>query len=71
MAFPQSLDEMKSADYKFSGDGVCRGCGQDIEWWETPRGKKLPMDPMKQGSTPAVPHWQTCSEGESFRRKRD
>ena len=60
MAFPKTLNEMKSASYRFDNDAVCRGCGDDIEWWETPSGKKIPMNPMTSGDSPAVAHWATC-----------
>jgi hypothetical protein len=69
MAFPKTLDELKAAGYSFSDHAVCRGCGEDIEWWETPLGKKLPMNPMERGVTPAVSHFATCLKAERFRRK--
>ena len=70
MAFPRTFDELKAADYKFSNDAICKGCGDDIEWWETPKGKKIPMNLMTAGSSPAVAHWSTCSDAASFRRKK-
>jgi hypothetical protein len=70
MAFPKTLDEMKAAGYKFDNDATCRGCGADIEWWITPRGRKIPMDPMTKGASQAVSHFATCNDSESF-RKRD
>jgi hypothetical protein len=62
MAFPTSLDEMRQQGYKFEGDGECKGCGDPIEWWTTPRGKKMPCN---HGT--ATPHWTTCTEADSFR----
>ncbi len=60
MSFPSTIQEMKGAGYRYSGEGECRSCGADIEWWETPRGKKVPTD---HGT--ATPHWSTCpSAGE-------
>lgn len=70
MPFPQTADELKAAGYKFDNDATCRGCGADIEWWITPRGKKLPMDPMDTGTAKAVPHWGTCSDAPLFRKDR-
>jgi hypothetical protein len=69
MAFPKTLNEMKSHGYTFKDDGVCRGCGDDIEWWETPNGKKIPMNPMTGGDSGATAHWATCTEQDSFRKK--
>jgi hypothetical protein len=68
MPFPKTADEMKSQGYIFDNDAVCRGCGEDIEWWITPRGKKIPMNPMPRGSSEAVAHWSTCSDAPLFRK---
>ena len=68
MAFPQTFDEMKARGYQFDNDAICRGCGDDIEWWITPTGKKIPMNPMTSRSSQAVAHWATCTEQDTFRR---
>ena len=69
MGFPRDAVEMKNRGYVFDNDATCRGCGDDIEWWVTPTGKKIPMNPMPSSSTPAVAHWSTCTEQDSFRSK--
>lgn len=69
MAFPKTLDEMVPAGYKFNGEATCKGCGDDIEWWETPTGKKIPVNPMPKSSSEVVPHWATCTEADSFRSR--
>ncbi len=69
MPFPQTLDEMTSAGYKFDNTSTCRGCGDEIEWWITPSGRKIPMNPMERGISKAVAHWSTCTEQDSFRKK--
>lgn len=68
MAFPKTLDEMAPAGYSMDNDAVCRGCGDEIEWWITPTGKKIPMNPMKAGSDAAIAHWATCTERDTFRK---
>ena len=68
MAFPKTLNEMKSAGYRFDNDAECRGCGDDIEWWETPNRKKIPMNPMTSGDSQAIAHWATCEVCASFRK---
>ena len=70
MPFPQTLDELKSAGYMFDNHAECRGCGESIEWWKTPNGKSIPMNPMDRGVSPAVAHWSTCSEADSFRKPK-
>jgi hypothetical protein len=68
--FPTTLDQLKTASYTFKDYGVCRGCGEDIEWWSTPSGKSIPMNSMHAGSDAAVAHWTTCPEADSFRRPK-
>ena len=68
MPFPKTAEDMKAANYRFDNDATCRGCGDEIEWWVTPTGKKIPMNPMPRGTSEAVAHWSTCTEGDSFRR---
>jgi hypothetical protein len=68
MAYPKNFAEMKAQNYKFDNDAECRGCGDAIEWWITPNGKKMPMNPMTCSESPAVPHWSTCSDAPSFRK---
>lgn len=70
MAFPKTLDEMKGAGYSFDNSAICRGCGDDIEWWITPSGKKIPMNIMERGVSSAIAHWSTCSEADSFRKPK-
>jgi hypothetical protein len=66
--FPKTMDDMKAAGYKFKDYAVCKGCGEDIEWWETPKGKNIPMNSMQRGNDEAVTHWVTCSDAPTFRK---
>ena len=50
--------------------GRCRGCTEAIEWWLTPKGERMPMDPMPRRESKAVSHWSTCKQAELFREKR-
>lgn len=68
MPFPKTCDELRQQGYKFSNHSTCKGCGDEIEWWETPTGKRIPMNPMDTGSWEAKAHWSTCSEADSFRK---
>jgi hypothetical protein len=69
MPFPKTLDEMTAAGYTFSNHAECRGCGDSIEWWVSPKGNKIPMNPMNQGTSPAISHFGTCTEADLFRKK--
>lgn len=62
MAFPRTFGEMKERGYRFEDHARCRSCGQEIEWWTTPNGKRVPMNLMEpKSSSPAVGHQSTCS----------
>ena len=69
MAFPRTLNDMIPAGYQFDNHSTCRSCGNDIEWWITPRGSKIPMNPMNSGLDSATTHFSTCTEADSFRKK--
>ena len=76
MKFPVTSDDLKAAGYEYDNDSMCRGCGEPIEWWITPKGKKMPMTvkvtATVQHSTPDVrePHWANCSAADQFRSKK-
>src|ERR1700690_324305 len=63
MPFPTTIEGLKEANYKFEGDGVCKGCGADIEWWTTPSQRKMPTN---HGT--ATPHWGTCPNRQDFKK---
>jgi hypothetical protein len=58
---PKTLDDMKAANWTFKNYGTCSGCGADVEWYVTDRGSPIPLDPMPRGSSPVIPHRQTCT----------
>lgn len=68
MPFPQTRDEMIARGYKFENHSKCRSCGAEIEWFTTPRGKKMPFALMHEGSSPAVVHFADCPDADLFRR---
>jgi len=63
--WPKSDTALKEAGYTFSGVGKCQSdkCGAEIEWWKTPKGKMIPLDPGTM-----EPHWGTCPDAKSFRK---
>jgi hypothetical protein len=68
MAIPDNRKDLESFGYSKLGDSHCSGCGDPIEWWETPRKKKMPFTVKEDGSL--VPHWATCTKADQFRRPR-
>ena len=64
MPFPTNEKEFIEQGYQFSGTDHCRGCKALIEWWKTPKGKWMPLDP----GTLEV-HWHTCPKAKDFKKK--
>jgi hypothetical protein len=67
MPFPQTREALIPAGYRFDNHAICRGCKEDIEWWFTPKGRKMPFNLMQKDDSPAVPHWSTCPNADDFR----
>ena len=61
---PETEQSLAQKGYKFIRTAKCRGenCGQEIEFWETPKGKPQPRDPGT-----LEPHWATCPNAKDFR----
>jgi hypothetical protein len=70
MGFPETATALAEAGYKFKNESQCRGCGAQIQWWKTPRGKSLPMDApiTKRDDAKLAPHLKTCPKAEGFRK---
>lgn len=80
MALPEKREDLIAVGYVFTGEGRCRSCGAYIEWWVTPRGKRMPMS-VKQVKDEAqgffapvereirVSHFSDCPNAEEHRRK--
>lgn len=66
MPFPETITELANAGYKFQNDAACRGCGARVEWWETPSGKKMPLDVDEDGNCES--HFATCPKAKEFRK---
>jgi len=66
MPFPETTQELVQQGYKFDNQANCRGCGAAIEWWITPRNKKMPMDVDADGN--AESHWANCPAAKEFRK---
>jgi len=63
--FPITPKEAIDDGYTLETAGaVCSGCNAAIDWWKTPRDKKIPID-----AGTFKPHWVTCPNAKQFRRK--
>lgn len=80
MAIPTKREDLVAMGYVFDNEATCRGCGAPIEWWITPKDKKMPMsvvevkDETKTFPQPIlrierIPHWSNCPNAQDFRRK--
>lgn len=66
MPFPETTAELEAAGYKFLNDANCSGCGAAIQWWQTPKGKRMPMDVDLDGNCES--HFSTCPKSKDFRK---
>jgi hypothetical protein len=66
MAFPTTEQGLKDAGYSFEGAAKCKGCGAEIVWYRTPKGKMTPLD---EGTL--VSHFGTCPKAQDFKRDRN
>jgi len=54
----------------------CKGCGAEIGWIKTPKGRNMPVNPKKVPFMMAdgtlrwgyVPHWATCPKAQDFKK---
>jgi len=78
---PEKREDLLAMGYVYDNDGYCKGCGAPIEWWVTPKDKKMPMsvkevkDETKGFFAPVekvirVPHWSDCPNAQEFRKKK-
>ncbi len=51
-----------------TGEGLCRSCGAEILWVQTPNGKKMPVDPSEDEQARHVSHFATCPDHAKWRR---
>jgi hypothetical protein len=67
MPFPKTKSELEAAGYRFSNSGQCsaRICLAPIEWYRTPKGKKMPFDLAKSDGI-MEPHFATCPAVKQF-----
>ena len=70
MPFPLTLAALEEAGYKRSNYSRCKGCLDSIEWWITPNGENMPMEPMPRQESAAISHWALCGQAQRFRRKK-
>lgn len=65
MPFPATREALEAAGYHYDTRGRCRGhrCQAEIDWWFTPQGHRIPLNPD------CTPHWASCHDKAQFRKK--
>jgi hypothetical protein len=63
MPFPRTDTDLAAQGYEFENKTRCRGCGAEIEFWLTPMGKHIPLDPGT-----LEPHWTSCPKSADYRK---
>lgn len=63
--FPRTEKELEAAGYVYENTGRCRACNQEIAWYRTPAGRRMPLE---EGTM--EPHWAKCPQADDFRRKK-
>ena len=70
MPIPHRRNDLQSFGYVFQDRAYCSGCDAPIEWWSTPKGKKMPFDVTESETGDVLlPHWDSCPVADRFRRK--
>jgi hypothetical protein len=64
---PKTREDLAAAGYLLSGSAKCKGCGAAIEWWMTPKARRMPFDVLKDGTLAS--HWDHCPQVKEFRPK--
>lgn len=68
-AFPKTRAEMETNGYQWQSNSICRGCQERIEFWQTPKLQRIPMNPMDSAEAPAASHFATCPVAQRFRKR--
>jgi hypothetical protein len=63
MPFPKTEKELAGQGYEYKNMTACKGCGALMEWWKTPKGKMIPLNPGT-----LEPHWSGCPKAKEFRK---
>lgn len=69
---PATREELNRAGWRHSVSRDCKLCHSPLEFWITPNGKLMPLDPILDGNKWLLAsHWATCVFADSFRAKKD
>ena len=49
----------------------CRGCGEEIGFAKTKKGKWMPIDLPNDDHSPTESHFDTCTHADQFKKKKE
>jgi len=74
MPFPDTRKGLEAMGYHYDGESHCRGCGELILWFETPKKKKIPMSIVEgtenEENRRLEAHWFICPHADDFRKAK-
>jgi hypothetical protein len=83
MPVPNEFTDLQLAGYRYAGDGVCAKCRRPLQWFITPKNRRMPFslvnDVMvgpdgelypKPSLTKLEPHFAACAFAADFRRRK-
>ncbi len=47
MALPDTRDDLEAVGYRYLSTSICRTCGKDLNWFQTPNGKRMGMSAIE------------------------
>jgi hypothetical protein len=68
-SIPPTWKELEAAGYEWHSRTLCRGCGQEIEWWRTPSGRWMPIELVPEMGGQRMAHWGLCPKADEFRKQ--
>jgi len=69
MPLPANADQMRMESYRFADHACCDACGEPVEWWISPQGRNILMNPMPTTETRDRLHAAVCGKRGSLRKK--
>jgi len=71
MPFPRNRKELENAGYSFSHKKECASCRVQIEMWNTPSARMMPMDFKfdEHGNEVCESHFATCKDPAQYSQR--
>lgn len=70
MPLPDTLPELQIAGYRHDGVGRCSRCDARMEWFVTPKGRRMPFSLKPGTETKYQAHFASCPFASHFRKKK-